>query len=123
MTFVDVMPYSSATVVPTIFAYINMKCSLVLLSSEYCKEVFLCPEFEPFLEKVMAGPSTLAKYPQFELSSQTQQHSWNWILLCVRAYLGAADMVCRKRFRHGLQCGSHAGGHYVVFWLNLIKSR
>jgi hypothetical protein len=35
-----------------------MPCSIALpLSSEYCDDVCFCPEFEPFLAKIMAGPS------------------------------------------------------------------
>jgi hypothetical protein len=51
-----------------------MKCSLViLLSSEYCKEVFLFPEFEPFLVKVMAGPSKSMRLDDDELWDELQK--------------------------------------------------
>jgi hypothetical protein len=35
-----------------------MQCSLVLpICSKYCKEALFCPEFEPFLVKIVAGHS------------------------------------------------------------------
>jgi hypothetical protein len=40
------------------------------------------------------------------------------VFLCLKSfvpYLGVAHMVCRKRFRHSLECSSHGGGHYAIF--------
>jgi hypothetical protein len=34
----------------------------------------------------------------------------------VLAILVVADMVYRKRFRHNLECSSHGGGDYVIFF-------
>jgi hypothetical protein len=73
MIFVDIMPYLLLS---------HSRCddfqlckhSLVhLLSSEYCKGVFCCPEFEPYILKIMAGPSKIMRLDDEEICDEL----WN----------------------------------------------